>query len=73
MNPKFKFYNFSNNKMLYHSLRMFGSTWWVFYYSKRFGWFRLFGAGLKWKDSSIYKDKGLKIGNWVLNLTIKKF
>ncbi len=46
---------------------------WDFYYYNRLGWFRLFGRGLKWKDTSIHKlifserngySKGFQIGKW---------
>ena len=43
------------------------------YYFNRSGWFRLFGRGLKWKDTSIHQlifsermghTKGIQIGKW---------
>ena len=46
-----------------------------FYYHGRFGWFRIFGKGLKWKDFSQYGltfsernyyDKWIKIGKWII-------
>jgi hypothetical protein len=66
-------YNNNNNNTLHHSLRLFGISCWAFYYHNRFGWFRLFGSGLKWKDTSIHgllfgerngHSKGLQIGKW---------
>lgn len=70
----FRFYNFNTNNVLHHSLRLFGVSCWVFYYHhNRFGWFRLFGRGLKWKDTLIHGltfserngyKKGLQIGKW---------
>ncbi len=44
-----------------------------FYYHNRFGWFRLFGIGLKWKDTSIHRlifsernghSIGIQLGKW---------
>lgn len=69
----FRFYNFNTNNALHHSLRLFGVSCWAFYYHNRFGWFRLFGRGLKWKDTSIHGlmfsetngySKGVQIGKW---------
>ena len=72
--PLFRFYNFDTNNGIHnHSLRLFGGTCWSFYYHNRFGWFRLFGKGLKWKDVTIYElifserqklTKVLTIGKW---------
>jgi len=54
-------------------IRLFGFSIWAHYYHKRFGWFRLFGRGLKWKDTTIHKlmfserngySKGIDIGVW---------
>jgi hypothetical protein len=73
MKPKFRFYNFNTLDALHHSLRLFGVSCWAFYYQNRFGWFRLFGRGLKWKDTSIHGlmfserngySKGIQIGKW---------
>ena len=56
-----------------HSISIFGWKIWEYYYHERFGWFRLFGKGLKWKDVSIHglvfserqkKTKSLTINNW---------
>lgn len=43
-----------------------------FFYDNRQGWFRIFGYGLKWKDTDIYGKifservgmQGLQIGKW---------
>jgi hypothetical protein len=52
---------------------IFDSRCWAFYYNNRFGWFRIFGVGLKWKDVTIHPllfserygySKGLQIGKW---------
>lgn len=68
----FRFYSF-NEGMLHHSLHLFGTCCWSFYYNNRFCWFRLFGRGLKFKDTSIYglifsersgHFKGVQIGKW---------
>ena len=46
-------------------------------YHNRFGWFKIFGKGIKWKDTSIHRlmfserngyKKGLKIGRWYISL-----
>lgn len=58
------------------SLRLFGFRFWSFYYHNKFGWCRLFGKGLKWKDISIHGltfserggySKGLRIGKWLIS------
>jgi hypothetical protein len=73
-NPKFIFYKISTDKVLYRSVKIFGLGCWVFYYSNGFGWFRLFGKGLKWKDRSKFPgdDQGLRIGKWEIKTTCKK-
>lgn len=72
----FRLYNFNDNAVIHHSLRLFGRSCWAFYYFNRFGWFRLFGIGIKWKDISIHGllfserngyAKGLKIGKWLIS------
>ena len=69
----FRFYNFNSLKALHHSLRLFGVNCWAFYYQDSFGWFRLFGRGLKWKDTTKYEllfserngyNKAITIGRW---------
>ncbi len=51
------------------------------YYKNRFGWFRIFGYGLKYKNISIHKlmfserngfSKGITIGNWRIGILLKK-
>jgi hypothetical protein len=45
-----------------------------FYSHNRFGWFRFFGIGLKWKDTSIHRlmfsertgHRGFRIGKWYI-------
>jgi len=49
-----RFYNFSTENTICHSLKVFGFNVWSFYYNNGFGWFRLFNKGLKWKDISIH-------------------
>ena len=72
----FRFYNFSTDNETHHSLRLFGVGCWSFYYYNRFGWFKLFGRGLKWKDTSIHGkifsersgfSKGFQIGKWYVS------
>lgn len=55
------------------SLRLFGKKCFAYHYSKRFGWFRIFGVGLKFRDTSVYPllfgerngySKALTIGKW---------
>lgn len=50
---------------------------WVSYYKNRFGWFRLFGSGLKIKDTTYHPllfserngyTKGIKIGSWYIGI-----
>ena len=71
--PNFKFYNFSNGTYIHHSLVIFETNVWSYYYNNGYGWFRLFGKGLKWKNSLIHGlnfserngySKVLKIGKW---------
>lgn len=56
-----------------YSFSLFGVCVWAHYYYKRFGWVRLFGVGLKFKDTSIHplifsekygKHKGIQISKW---------
>jgi hypothetical protein len=73
----FRFYRFNiNNEYIHHSLRLFGITCWTMYYCAGFGWFRLFGHGLDWKDLTryeltfsqrIHKTKWLKVGKWCIS------
>ncbi len=50
-----------------------------FYYKNRCGWFRIFGIGLRWKDTRIYRlwfservlNKGLQIGVWRIGILKK--
>ena len=53
------------------------SVFFTFYYHNRFGWFRLFGHGLSWKDTSIHGylfgerngySKGFSICKWYIGL-----
>lgn len=71
------YYNFNTNSSKHHSLKLFGISVWSFFYENRFGWFRLFGKGLKWKDTSTYQlwfsetngyTKGVQIGKWRISL-----
>ena len=51
---------------------LFGYVILSYYYYDRFGWFRLFGKGLKWKDVRVHglvfsekkKKKSITINNW---------
>ena len=54
-------------------IKIFGKSFIAFYYFNRFGWIRLFGKGLKWKDTSIHTllfserngySKAINIGCW---------
>jgi len=49
---------------------------WEFYYKNKFCWFRIFGKGLQFKDTSIHPllfserynfKKGIQIGKWRIN------
>lgn len=77
MNKYFRLYNFNSSGQIHHSLRLFGISCWAFYYQNRFGWFRIFGKGLKWKDVSIHAlcfserygyTNSLQIGKWKISL-----
>ena len=68
-----KLSKFNIGKIRHHTLQVFGYPWWSFYYLNRFGWFRLFGIGLKWKDHTIHRllfserngySKAIIIGKW---------
>lgn len=46
-----------------------------YYYCNNFGWIRIFGIGVKWKDITIHKlmfserngySKGLQLGKWYI-------
>jgi hypothetical protein len=54
-------------------LRLGAVSCWAFYSVAGLGWFRLFGVGLHWKDTSRHRmyfserngyKKALKIGSW---------
>lgn len=64
----------------YRSFSLFGFNWFSCFYQNRFGWFRLFGIGLVWKDKSIHGltfsqrngyTRGISIGKWYIS-NIKK-
>lgn len=49
----------------------------LYYYYNRFGYIRIFGKGLKWKDTTIHRlmfsernkiTKGLQIGKWRIGI-----
>lgn len=63
-----------NQNKAYH-INVGKYNYFYMYYRKGFGWFRLFGKGLKWKNLSINKlsfserngyKKGFKIGKWYI-------
>lgn len=70
----FRFYKFNQDDTYIHnSLRLFGFNWWCCYYYNQQGWFRIFGRGLKWKNTEKYGLlfserngfwKGISIGKW---------
>jgi hypothetical protein len=35
-------------------IKIFGKSFIAFHHSNRFGWLRLFGKGMKWKDTRIH-------------------
>lgn len=60
-----------------YSLQVFGKVFFSIYYHKRLGWLRLFGKGVKWKDTTIHPllfsersgySKGVMIGNWRVSI-----
>ncbi len=74
----FRFYNFNTNNSIHHSLKLFGYSVWAFYCIKGFGWFRLFGNGITWKNTAIYcllfserngHKRGFNIGKWRIGIT----
>lgn len=72
-------------KVKHYTLRIFKKSifeypLFCYYYNDDFGWFRLFGIGLTWKDFSkhglIFSErygytKYLKIGKYVIRLLLK--
>ncbi len=59
------------------SLCVFGRNVWSSYIEKGFGWFRIFGGGLKWKNLNNHYlmfserygyQKGLNIGHWRIGI-----
>lgn len=67
----FKFITATNG--VQYSLRLFGVSCWASYVEKGFGWIRIFGAGIKWKDITKHRllfserngyTKRLQIGKW---------
>jgi hypothetical protein len=72
----FKFYNFNTDKMVYHSIKMNGVNWWIYYYSRGFGWIKLFKIIFKWQDSTKSNNKNyytplFKINKWNIFIYIK--
>lgn len=66
-------YTFGTKGVIHHSIYVFGVCCWSFYYSNRFGWFRMLGRGLKFKDGSVHGltfgerhgySKSFIIGKW---------
>ena len=74
MNEEYFNYIFKDHKNYTgSSLLILGINILSFYYYNRFGWFRIFGRGLAWKDTSIHRlmfselwghTKTLSIGTW---------
>ena len=69
----FKLHKFNLGKIKHHTLWVFGYRLWSYYYLNRFGWFRIFGKGLKWKDHTKHRllfserngySKAITIGKW---------
>ncbi len=59
-----------------YSLELFGINIFSMYYDDRFGWFRLLGKGLKFKDVTVHNlifserngyKKFIKIKNWIIS------
>ena len=59
-----------------HSLRLFGISFWASHIEKGFGWIRIFGIGITWKDITKYRllfcerngfRKRLQIGKWTIS------
>lgn len=59
------------------SFKLFGVRVFSYYYHNRFGWFRIFGRGLKWKDTSMHPlifserygyAKFMRIGKWIVGV-----
>lgn len=58
---------------MYRHFKPFGISIFALFYDNRFGWFRVFGRGLKWKDTKIHcltfserngYSKAIRIGCW---------
>jgi hypothetical protein len=71
----FRFYNFGKGRKgcISHSLLLLGLGVWSCYLDNGYGWFRVFGVGIKWKDTTRHKlmfserygySKGLYICKW---------
>ena len=63
-------------KSLNKSYNIFGIRIFSIHYHNRFGWFRIFGIGLKYKDLIIHGktfserngyESGLQIGKWYIS------
>jgi hypothetical protein len=72
-----KLNKFHIGKIRHHTLWVFEYPLWSFYYLNRFGWFRLFGVGLKWKDITRHGllfsqrygyEKAITIGKWRISI-----
>lgn len=61
-------------------LRLLGVTIWVSNHFRNAGWFRFFGAGLKWKHQSlglIFSERNgyvkyFKLGQWIIGYLPRK-
>lgn len=73
----FRFYNFNTKDSIHHSLKLFGVSVWVLYYTKTFTWFKICGYGILSKH--VYKHglsfserhgyaKGIIIKDWYFRL-----
>jgi hypothetical protein len=76
MNSKFfEYRNFNEDDegAVCYSIRIFGYCIWAYYYFNRFGWLRLFGYGLKWKDITMYPLLFSERNGHSKAITIKKW
>lgn len=54
-------------------IKILGLSIWAFYYKDRFGWFRLFGRGLKFRDIAKHEPIFSERYGYATYLQIKKW
>ena len=75
-----KYHKFDITNAIHHSLHVFGSRLWACYYRDGFGWFRIFGVGLIWKNINHNEltfserngySKRIYIGNYCIGFLLR--